>query len=169
MWNSNCTSRIEVSGIVEHISHTSEDHVAPANPPQHEAKAAKRLSSFTYYIHDTVETFRLQLLGELTEAEVEELKGCWRTAKSTLGNRKLLLDLRRLKSVDDAGKQWLAVMSTEGACYLPETYLKTCLAGQGGSPDDSEKSARKSNLLGRLVGALRGLRVTAAESSTPAP
>lgn len=174
---------IKGSGIVEHISDKSEnvDEPAPFSEAktQHQLVPAKpatatppktpsRSSFFKYYIHDTTEAFRLQLFGELTEPEISELNGCWRTAKITLANRKLLLDLRGLKAVDDAGKQWLASMSTEGASYLPETYLKTSLAGQGASPAESEKAVRKTTLFGKLIATLR-LRVTAAESSTQAP
>ncbi len=161
------------SVIVEHISDKSDIIPRQAEPtklatpaPQ---KTPSRSSSFKYYIHDTAERFRLQLSGELTEADVPELNGCWRTAKTTLANRTLLLDLRALKAVDDAGKQWLAWMSTEGAVYQPESYLKTCLAGQAVSPAESAKAARKLSLFGKLLAALRGVRVTAPESSTPAP
>lgn len=89
-----------------------------------------RSSLFKYYIHDSADVCRLQLLGEFTESEVPELNGCWRTARTTLGDRSLVLDLMALRAVDDAGKQWLATMASEGATFLPENYLRNGLAGQ---------------------------------------
>jgi hypothetical protein len=56
------------------------------------------VSALKYYIHDGTEAFRFQLIGELREADVKELSGCWETAKSTFGSRKLVLDLRAGKS-----------------------------------------------------------------------
>jgi hypothetical protein len=121
-----------------------------------------RSSTFKYYIHDSVVACRLQLLGELSEAEVTELTGCWQTAKTTLGDRRLILDLRGLKALDEAGKQWLAGMAQEGASCLPESFLRGALAGQPGA-ESSGLSAIKLSLLGRVLGLLRGARVAPAE------
>jgi hypothetical protein len=121
-----------------------------------------RSSTFKYYIHDSVAAWRLQLLGELSEAEVGELAGCWQTAKTTLGDRRLILDLRGLKTVDEAGKQWLAGMAQEGASYLPESFLRDALAGQPDA-DPSGVSAIKLSLMGRVLGLVRGARVAPAE------
>src|SRR3954454_208554 len=90
-------------------------------------------SALKYYIHDGTEAFRFQLIGELREADVKELSGCWQTAKSTFGNRKLVLDLRQLRSTDESGKQWLLSMVREGAVCLPESYFRANLADVAGS------------------------------------
>lgn len=124
------------------------------------------MPSFKYYIHDSTGEFRLELLGELTETDVPELSGCWHTAKSTVADRKLILDLRSLKAVDEAGRQWLASMSTEGACYVPQSFFETCLAGHNQSSEDG-RPGRNAGFLRKLVSLFRGLRVTP-ESSTPA-
>lgn len=116
-------------------------------------KKFARSSRFKYYIHDGVEGCRFQLLGDLTEAEVPELHGCWRTARSTLGTRKLILDLLGLRTVDEAGKQWLAGMAAEGANYLPESYLRTGLAPQ------QVAEAVQVGLFGKLLALFRGSRV----------
>lgn len=123
------------------------------------------MPSFKYYIHDSTSEFRLELLGELTETNVPELSGCWHTAKSIIADRKLVLNLRGLKSVDEAGRQWLAFMSTEGACYVPESFFETCLAEH--SPSSDGGPGRNAGFLRKLVSLFRGLRVTP-ESSTPA-
>jgi len=82
-------------------------------------------TSFQYYIHDSVATFRLQLIGELRASNVTELNGSWETARTTLGHRKLVLDLRRLYSADEEGRRWLAKMVAAGGACLPGTCFET--------------------------------------------
>lgn len=126
-----------------------------------------RISTLKYYIHDGTEAFRFQLIGDLREADVKELSGCWQTARSTFGSRKLLLDLNGLRSTDEAGKEWLLLMVREGAVCVPESYFRTNLADQALSPDQvSEKSA---GLLDKLASGLRGDREIPAGSPTQAP
>jgi hypothetical protein len=122
-----------------------------------------RSSSFRYYIHDAVSSCRLQLIGELTEAELEDLNGCWSTVKTTLGSRKLLLDLYALRSVDEAGKQWLAGMAQEGAIYSPEEYLRDLVAGKHMAGTEAERPAQKTSRLGRVLAFLRGVVIEAAK------
>lgn len=133
----------------------SDDSKAQKNP---EASRVAQLSagrgcssSFKYYIHDGIESCRLQLIGELTEANLPDLSGCWRTARTTLGARSLVLDLQNLSRVDDAGKQWLASMSQEGAVYVPEDFLRTSLADRSGEPKSSSPG-----LFGRLIALFSG-------------
>ena len=127
------------------------------------SKTPIRSSSFKYYIHDATEACRLQLFGELTENEVSELSGCWRTAKTTLGSRKLILDLRGLRAVDDAGKQWLAFMATEGAAYWPEAFLRNAMAGKIAAEQGATRTLPKLSIFGRLISIFRGVRVPAVE------
>ncbi len=96
-----------------------------------EQKKALRSSSFKYYIHDGVQCCRLQLLGEFTALEVPDLGGCWNTAKTTLGDRKLVLDVCGLRSADEGARKWLVEMAAEGASFIPEAYLRDGLAGDG--------------------------------------
>jgi len=124
-------------------------------------------SALKYYIHDGTEAFRFQLIGELREADVKELSGCWQTAKSTFGNRKLVLDLRQLRSTDESGKQWLLSMVREGAVCLPESYFRANLADVAGS--GSVDPQKPSGLLGKLTSGLRGDREIPAGSPTQAP
>jgi hypothetical protein len=78
----------------------------------------RRTPLLKFYIHDSAAYFRIELIGELTEIDIVELAGCWRTAKSSIAGRKLALDVRHLKAVDEAGRQWLSSMVREGACYI---------------------------------------------------
>ena len=105
-------------------------------------------SRLKYYIHDGVECFRLQLLGELAEGDVPDLTGCWNTARTTLANRKLLLDLTKLSKADEAGRQWMLSMVREGATVQPESYFRDHLANeiQDETRTPSGKLCRVANL-----------------------
>jgi hypothetical protein len=144
-------------------SSADKEIVATISKPSTQAKTRLRSTVFKYYIHDSIDACRFQLLGELSESEIAELSGCWRTARTTLGNRKLVLDLEGLRTIDEAGKQWLIAMAGEGATYLPESYLRTGLAGQ------AAREPVQPGFFGKLVSIFRGSRVISAESSTQAP
>jgi hypothetical protein len=141
----------------------------PIKPFASEPVMTQRVSSFAgasrfrYYIHDAISACRLQLIGELTEAEIGDLNGCWRTARTTLGPRPIILDLHALKSVDEAGKQWLAGMAQEGAICSPEGYLRDLVAGKHAAGVDTAVPAAKPGLFSRLLGLLRGVGVEAAK------
>lgn len=74
--------------------------------------------AFKFYLHDSVEACRLQLLGPLSSRELKELTGCWRTAKTTLKARKLILDVSLVTSFDDDARKWIATMVAEGALLV---------------------------------------------------
>jgi hypothetical protein len=82
------------------------------------------LSSFKYYIHDSVGTLRFQLIGDLRYADVTELNGSWETAQITLALRRLVLDLRQLESADEHGRRWLLKMKESGATFSPADYFE---------------------------------------------
>jgi anti-anti-sigma regulatory factor len=142
-----------------------EQQVTPVQRnPATESRAFVRSSLFKYYIHDSVDSCRLQLIGELSEAEVPELSGCWTTAKTTLGSRKLLLDLRNVRKIDDFGKQWIISMANDGALLLPETFL----CNGSASPLDAPADAANVTFVQRVIAFLRGSRTLPAQSSTQA-
>src|ERR1700761_7616694 len=152
-----------MTGMVEHTSQSSPAAKTPAQPSAARTTTRVRPSSFKYYIHDSIDVLRFKLIGELTQADIQELNGSWRTARTTLGKRKLVLDLQTLRTVDEAGKQWLASMSAEGACYVPENYLVTCIAGQHAAEMEPSTPA-KQGLWKKLAGWARGER-----ARTPKP
>jgi len=125
------------------------------------------VSALKYYIHDGTEAFRFQLLGELREADVKELGGCWQTAKSTFGDRKLVLDLRELHSTDQSGKEWLLSMVREGAVCLPESYFRENITDAATAA--AAGSQKSSGLFNKLTSGLRGDREIPAGSPTQAP
>src|SRR3954466_3296290 len=144
------TTKTEASNLTKDPTQTSRPYV----------------SALKYYIHDGTDAFRFQLIGELREADVKELTGCWETAKSTFGSRKLVLDLRALASTDENGKQWLLAMVREGAVCVPESYFRENLADQASSSVLSRKS---SGLLSKLTSGLRDDGEIPAGSPTQAP
>ncbi|HZS53909.1 MAG TPA: hypothetical protein VFA65_05870 [Bryobacteraceae bacterium] len=115
-------------------------------------KKALRSAFFKYYIHDGVGCCRLQLFGEFTEANVQDLVGCWNTVKTTLGGRKFVLDVCGLQSTDDLAKRWLFEMAGEGATFLPESYLRDGLAGR----ECKAEAPTRIGLFGKLLSIFRG-------------
>jgi hypothetical protein len=107
---------------------------------------------FKYYIHDGVECCRLQLFGPFTSAQVPDLTGCWNTVKTTLGTRKFVLDVRGMRSADEQAKRWLIEMAAEGALFLPETYLRDGLAGDG----CRATAQARAGFLSKLLALFRG-------------
>jgi hypothetical protein len=121
--------------------------------------ATNRISSlarslvFKYYIHDSVPTLRFQLIGDLRAANVRELNGSWETARTTLNNRRFLLDVNQLYSVDDDGRAWLIKMKESGAEFLPAKYMDSPQTTS--APQVPEQvCAVKLSLLGRVLGLL---------------
>jgi hypothetical protein len=97
----------------------------------------KFVSALKYYLHDGARSFRIQLLGSLSEANVPELAGCWRTARSSVEGRRLIIDLRKLEGLDEAGRNWLQEMIDEGA--IVEDRL-------GSSPSIPARFDRRENV-----------------------
>ncbi len=153
--------------MAEHKTRGSLPANAVARPAVGNSKTARvRASSFKYYIHDSCPELRLKLIGEMTQADIGELNGCWRTAKTTLAKRKLVLDLRSLKMIDEAARHWVAQMSEAGACCVPEDFLATCVPGQRAPDTEADMAGRKIGLFNRLAALFRGAAVSAAGSST---
>jgi hypothetical protein len=128
------------------------------SPPRSTGLPA-RTAFFKYYIHDGINTCRLELLGELTQQHLPEMSGCWQTAKTTLGSRQLILDLRRLQDADADGRRWLASMAQEGASCLPDSFL----TNDDPREPSKQSAAVKLSLLGRVLGLLRNVCAAPAE------
>ena len=111
------------------------------------------LAVFKYYIHDTASGYAFEMHGSLLESSVSELSCCWETARTTLRDRTLTLDLHGLTSVDEAAKQWLANMNQKGAKCLPESFMRESLAGQ---PRREIAELPRRSIFGRLSNAIRG-------------
>lgn len=111
------------------------------------AKSPVRSAFFKYYIHDGVDCCRLQLIGEFNEAEIHNLNGCWNCVKTTIGDRKFVLDLEGLKTADDAAKQWIVRMLAEGVVIRPENFLSDGPLAEQAPPVRATLRARVLSLL----------------------
>jgi hypothetical protein len=112
-----------------------------------------RSLAFKYYIHDSVQTLRFQLIGDLRALNVHELHGSWETARTTLSSRRFLLDVSQLYSTDDDGRAWLVRMKDAGAEFSPANYMDSAHGLK--APRTPERvCAVKLSLLGRVLGLL---------------
>jgi ABC-type transporter Mla MlaB component len=66
------------------------------------------------YQHDSADTFRFVLKGELAKIEVQQLQCAWETAKSILNGKDLIIESGVTK-VNSAGVELLTRMRESGA------------------------------------------------------
>ncbi len=104
-----------------------------------------QIRAFKFYLHDSVEACRLQLLGPLTSRELKELSGCWNTARTTLKDRKLVLDVSGVTSFDDEARKWIAAMVAEGALLVE-------------APVEPPSRSTRNGILRRIVSSISGVR-----------
>jgi ABC-type transporter Mla MlaB component len=69
-------------------------------------------------LHDRVRAFCFELEGELLKEDTPELEGSWRTASSAVHGRGVVVDLRRVSRVDDAGEELLRRMRASGVTMV---------------------------------------------------
>jgi hypothetical protein len=75
-------------------------------------------SNLTFYQHDMADCFRFQIDGEFHDSLVRELDGCWQTARSTVSDRPLIVDLRFVTSWGDPAVELLGRMHQAGAKFM---------------------------------------------------
>ena len=69
------------------------------------------------YLHDNSDCFRIQLIGRLQADDVAEVASCWRTSRSSVNGHSLVLDVSKLETADEAGREWLTEMREAGAQF----------------------------------------------------
>jgi ABC-type transporter Mla MlaB component len=74
-------------------------------------------------LHDSAEELRFRLEGRLSGAWVGELRQCWQTGQSTVGDRRTTLDLGEVDYVDADGQCLLAEMFQKGVVLKAMTPL----------------------------------------------
>jgi hypothetical protein len=74
-------------------------------------------------LHDSSGELRFKLEGRLAGAWVGELRQCWKTAQSTLRERKTTLDLCEVDYVDADGETLLREMFQQGVALKATTPL----------------------------------------------
>lgn len=114
----------------------------------------KSVSALKYYLHDGATSFRIQLLGSLSSADLPELSGCWRTARSSVVGRRLVIDSTSLEGLDEAGRSWLEEMIAEGAVIEDRQGTSTAIPARFDVRETVSKADSKSSRRG--LGKLRG-------------
>ena len=99
-------------------------------------------------IHEDSRVCRLELAGKLEGPWVAETEKAWRA--SLRPDQKIEIDLRQLTSVDNAGRDLLAVFHRSGACLIVEGIWMTAIIGdltsqpcQGGLVQSSRKKVHR--------------------------
>src|ERR1017187_9667208 len=110
-------------------------------------------------LHDTPEGLRFQLEGHLVGPWVNELEQCWRTAASIRGGRDVLLDLREVTFIDDAGKELLTRLQGEGVQFAARGPMTNAIV-------EDIRCARK--LIDRLIHLTLVVLVVCLVAATPA-
>jgi len=67
------------------------------------------------YQHDSARMFRFVLRGKLIGDGVQELEEAWKTAKSILAGKELVVDISGIADADPAGADLLSRMRESGA------------------------------------------------------
>jgi hypothetical protein len=78
-------------------------------------------------IHEDDKVCRLELAGRLEGPWVAETENAWRA--SLRSKRKIVVDLRQLTGVDNAGRDLLAAIHRAEACFIVEGVWTTALIG----------------------------------------
>lgn len=122
------------------------------------------VSTLKIYLHDGTECFRIQLIGELKNGDLKELSGCWRTAKSSVEGRPLVVDITSLKSADEGAIRWMVSMLAEGAKILDGRELTIAVPPRLPEPGSGLAQSSPKPQSGRLRSFLARL-----ERSVPGP
>src|SRR5258708_290935 len=75
----------------------------------------RRRDDLRYYMHDGSDAFRFQLAGRLSKDAARDLEQAWRTASSVIGEKRVILDLSDLTSIDASGQELLSRWNCQGA------------------------------------------------------
>ena len=86
------------------------------------------------YIHDEAAQLRLRVTNDLDEQAANELASCWKTASSVVGERRIVMDLTGLSSIQETGRQLLELMGRKTHEVVSATYpegLSKSICGNG--------------------------------------
>jgi len=67
------------------------------------------------YQHDSANTFRFVLKGDLAKIEAQQLQCAWETAKSILNGKDIIIDVSGVTKADPAAVELLARIRESGA------------------------------------------------------
>lgn len=81
-----------------------------------------------YYMHDGKTAFRFELAGTLNNEGARRLEQSWRTASSVVGDRRLIVDITFVTSVDEQGRELLVRWHGQGAHLVANSRASRFLA-----------------------------------------
>ncbi len=81
-----------------------------------------------YYMHDGPNAFRFELAGNLNREGARRLYQDWRTASSTIGDRRLIVDMTFLTDADERGRALLVRWCREGARIIANSKASRAMA-----------------------------------------
>jgi hypothetical protein len=81
-----------------------------------------------YYIHDGPAAFRFQLAGIIDREGAGRLEQVWHTASSLIGDRRPIIDITRVSSVEEEGRALLLDWQREGGHFVANSEASRTLA-----------------------------------------
>ena len=106
----------------------SGSHELRAYIEENQQSLLMKTKALHYYMHDGPTTFRFELSGKLDREGAWRLDQDWRTASSVLGDRRLIVDLTFVTSVDEEGRALLVDWHREGALLIANSKISRALA-----------------------------------------
>jgi hypothetical protein len=89
-----------------------------------------KIAAMSFYLHDGVQEFRIDVRDELEAGGVEQLEHAWTTVQSVLGGKQLRVDVSRVSSYDGAGLGLLARMRESGATLEARQPMESAELGR---------------------------------------
>ena len=83
----------------------------------------------TFYIHDGTRSFRLEIDGRLCAENAANVAQALRTAESTIGDRRVVIEIDGLSGIDDVGRTLLREWHDAGAQITAKSPSARMLAG----------------------------------------
>jgi len=86
-------------------------------------------NELTFYIHDGIESFRLEIKGHLCGENAANVAQALRTAESTIGDRLVIVEVDGLSGIDNCGRALLRAWHDAGARIIAKSASARMLAG----------------------------------------
>ncbi len=119
-----------------------------------------------YYLHDDLDAFRFELAGSLSGEGVKSLYHAWRTARSIIGNREMIVDITFVAAADEPGRELLRLWHSNGASIVARSQESNALAADILHEAIPERvPSRKPSWLRRVAAACAGLLAQADTSA----
>jgi hypothetical protein len=86
-----------------------------------------KAQALRYYMHDGPSAFRFELAGHLNHEGARRLEEDWRTASSTLGDRRRIIDMTFVTGVDEQGHALITRWHREGGWFIANSKVSRAL------------------------------------------